>query len=163
MKEVFETYNKKTITYYFLLSSFILPAFISLISQIGIVHVDDELFKFICFFGILMFAAYLTLNNSFLKMYIKNGEITIADEFIEVRGIMVKIKEINKLVYKADDYKGNRRGTSDGSGNSIEIYNQTGKIYDLRFAINSKQQKENLDKILGKLKENGLNITPFGF
>jgi hypothetical protein len=161
--ELFDTYSKRTPIYYILLCLFLLPALICLLTIIKIIPVQSGVFKFFAFIGIVSFAAYLFLNNSFLKMYTVDGKIEISDHFIKINDNRLKLEEITKIVVNATEYKGNRRGTSDGSGNRIEIYINNEKVHDLTFVIKSYLQLNNLNAIMAKLSEKGIFITQNGF
>jgi hypothetical protein len=164
MTEVFDTYTKKTIAYYIFIGIMTVPILLFALTNIFLrFHLSQIYERYLGFIACLGLAIFLAFRNSFLKMYIKDGEISFSSTSISVNSALIQLNQINKIVIKANDYKGNQRGTSDGSGNRIEIYEQAGKIYICRFVIKSYFDLNDLKKILADYTETGLTITSNGF
>jgi len=120
MTEVFDTYTKKTRAYYIMLLILIIPIlFLVLTNIFSILQLSQQHTIYLGTLCCFLLAIYIALKNSFIKMYVKDGEISFSNTSIKVNSVIIQLNQINKIVIKANDYKGNQRGTSDGSGNRL--------------------------------------------
>lgn len=163
MTEVFDTYTKRTPAYYILLLIVIVPIVFLVLANMSVFLLSDQNQRYLGFSAAAGLAVYLALKNSIFKMYIKDGEITFSDNFIIINSLKVHSHEIDKIVISANDYKGKQKGTSDGSGNSIEIYLKSNWIEAGRFVIKSYSQSDSLKIILNHLAKSGINVTDSRF
>jgi hypothetical protein len=164
MSEVFDTYAKRTIAYYVINGIMIIPlilfALTNIFNSLQISKLNEQYLGFAVCLGL---AVYFIFRNSFVKMYVKDGDISFIHNTINVNSLAIPLGQLNKIVVKANDYKGSQRGTSDGSGNRIKIYDKSGKVYTYRFVIKSYMGQDNLKKILIHYTQNGLIVTTNDF
>jgi hypothetical protein len=161
--EVFDTYTKRTAAYYILLLILIIPIVLLVLANMSVFPLSEQNLRYLGFSAAIGLAVYFALNNSFLKMYIKAGEISISDNFININSLKIHLYEIDKIVISANDYKGKQKGTSDGSGNRVQLYFKDNITQDIRFVIKSGSQRDALQIILKKVAESGVNVTGNGF
>ena len=164
MTEVFDTYTKRTKAYYIALLILVVPilllALTNIFSGLQLSHEHTRYLGGSCAFGL---AVYLFLNNCFIKMYIVDGKISFLNNVITTNSLTIPLQEIKKIVIVANDYEGKRRGTSNGSGNRIEIHDQYNAVHVYRFVVKSYIESYNLKKILNHYTESGLIVTSNGF
>ena len=96
-----------------------------------------------------------------IKMYEKQGEMILTQDSVTINGETLNIDEIKKIDVTAKDYKGAR--SSDGSGNSIEIWTKDNRDLNFRFVVNSKQQLEDLKQVLKDYNKNGVEVFSLSF
>lgn len=159
MTEKFDTYTQKTKLYYILQVITIL----TILSILGAKITDLQLplgYKplliTLVILGLITIVINLLLTSTnFVKMYKKDGELIVTTESVTINEKTILLKDIRKIEVNANDYKGAR--SSDGSGNRIYITFDD-KIITSRFVISSKDQQNNLSKILTQWKLAGIEI-----
>ena len=164
MAKAFDTYTKKTIAYYIIIGIMIIPL---ILFSLTVIFTRLQFFpineRYLGFTACLGLAVFLAFRNSFVKMYIKDGEISFSSTSINVNSAIIQLNQVNKIIIKANDYKGNQRGTSDGSGNRVEIHDKLDEIHVYRFVVKSYLDLNDLKKILAHYTESGLVVTSNGF
>lgn len=159
-----DTYTRRKGLYYLLIILLIIPIIFWVLSNIlTIFQLSPVQNKYLGTFIIFDAAIFIFLRNSFYKMYIKDGEIALTANSIVLNSYLINISDIKKIIVLADDYKGKQKGTSDGSGNWIEIYDLDNQIYKKRFVINSTEQRNALQEILSDYSAVGLTVSTSGF
>ncbi|HVW13675.1 MAG TPA: hypothetical protein VHB54_07640 [Mucilaginibacter sp.] len=158
--EVFDTYKRKTKLYYILQIISLLTIgglVLGKIEDIQIPHAYYTLFIALLAFGLLTtFVNLILTGTNLVKMYRKDGEISISTNAIGIDSLDIPLSDIKEIEISANDYRGAR--TSDGSGNHIEIVDNSNKRYLFRFVIESKDQRNKLNEILDHLKSKGIRI-----
>lgn len=159
----FDTYTKRTIAFYLCLIIFLTPVTALLLINFFGKDITAETNRYIGPACILGLAIFLYLRNSFVKMYIKDGELSFLEQTINTSYGQLHLREISKLFVLANDYRRNQKGTSDGSGNRVEVHLQSGKTYVYRFVIKSGKDRDKLKQILARYHANGVVVTANGF
>ncbi|MEB0260992.1 MULTISPECIES: hypothetical protein [unclassified Mucilaginibacter] len=161
MVEVFDTYTKKNKLYYTLQTVSILTIIFLVVAKIINLKLPLKFPPYlIALFGIcltLIVVNMILTGTNLIKMYVKDGEISMSTKSITFKSLTIPITDIKKIEINANDFRGAR--SSDGSGNQIKIYGCSNEIFQSRFVINSMTQRDNLRQILNKLNINGVKIV----
>lgn len=167
MKEVFDTYKKRTILYK-IISSIVVVFIIFLFACIFFSNSMSD-FPYQSLLVILFLTGFLaTVSSMFLfpliKTYKRDGQLIITDSAITIFDHTYSLIELTSAEINSGDYngRGTRGGLSDGSGNKITVTTKDYVLIKTKFVVRSKEQKGNMTQIMKSWKSNGFKIISNG-
>jgi hypothetical protein len=96
------------------------------------------------------------------KPYKETGKIEFSEKFLILKGEQIEIDKIRKLRIEATQCKGlpsgGRSGTSDGTGNYVEIYLKNNMKYKEKIIIEKIQQRNSLQLLMEDWKNGGIQV-----
>lgn len=99
---------------------------------------------------------------SWYKPYKEAGEIEFTDKFLVLKGERIELETIRKLRIEATQCKGypggGRSGTSDGTGNYIEIYLKNNIKHKEKIVIEKVQQRNSLHLLMDDWRIAGIQV-----
>ncbi len=160
MTEIFDTYSSRPSIYYILHFVTGLTFLFLFVAWQMDLKVPQKYLPFVIsllVLGIITVVgnAVVTATN-IIKMYIKDGELTLSPELVIIRSIKLPLNDIKKIEIRASDFKGAR--TSDGSGNWMKITCNDSKTFQCKFVIKSKEQRDSLYSILNQWNKDGVSV-----
>jgi hypothetical protein len=158
--EKFDIYTKKTTLYYILQIVSMLTIISLIVAKIIDLKVPQKYYPYLIallVLGLTTIIINMVLSGTNLvKMYKKDGEITISSNAIMINSMIIQLNNIQKIEINANDYKGAK--SSDGSGNRIQILDKSNKTFLLRFVISSKDQRNKLREIMEDINSKGIRV-----
>lgn len=163
MTVTFDLYRRKTKLYY-------IGEIISIITVITLgtcatfnfqpvwpyfVEVFAVILVFVCVFIMLAFVFIGGYGMS--KTYIKDGELTLSDDEIEIDGILMKLNNTKKITLKIRPRS--RRSGWRMTGNKIEVVDDNDKTYNRLFCINSYECNDQLFQMLNAWDKKGIQYS----
>jgi len=101
-------------------------------------------------------------SMSWYKPYKETGAIEFTDKFLILKGERIELEEIRKLRIEATQCKGlpagGRSGTSDGTGNYIEIYLRNNLKHKEKIIIEKVQQRNSLQLLMEDWRNGGIEV-----
>lgn len=98
-------------------------------------------------------------------MYVKDGELEIAVDKLSLDTISYNLSDLNKIEFKIIGYRGQAgsRSGKDGTGNKIKIYEKSNLVLEKSFVLNTREDLDNLKRILMEWKATGFKVKVQGF
>jgi hypothetical protein len=157
-----DLFTKKTRLYYIGLITTIITfsfiAFASIVNLQGKSPLDPLYDTLLILCSLTSVAFVLIAGGGFLRTYIKDGELVLADDYLVIDGVKMPFDEINTINLKV------RLRTVKSFillRNRIEIINKNGGKYERRFVIKSWDQNEEFENVINQWRsgEVAFNIS----
>ena len=161
MELTFGTYTRRIKLYYI----FIILMIVLLAAAIAFydMQLPDIYVQILVGLSLAIFVIRSFIPYKIVKMYIPDGEVKISAERIIINSIIIPTEQIKTLGIKIADYEGNKRGTSDGSGNKIQVTDKNGRVLSTNFIIKTFDEMREIKTIVEQWKESNISVEPIMF
>ena len=157
----FDVFTKKTKLYYIAEVITILTILVIAIGGIYNVQFKTPLMPLIdtlLILGSLVTVSFLSvIGTGWLRTYVKDGELVLADDYIIVDGTKISINETKNIILKVG-IRSRKRGGNILS-NRIEVVDKNSVNYKNRFVIGSYDDNEEFEKVLNQWRTTGITFN----